>query len=296
VLVSAQLALCLGALVAAGLLGRSLQGLTSVDLGFDPEGLVYATVNPRLSDFPPDGILSVVAFFALWQIAPALGWVNERFTSQPSQVLAAALSEIPTREFLMHARVSLAEFFLGFGLALAVSLPLAALMVTSDRARYRIDPPLMALDIAPNLVLLPVMIIWLGIGMASKVAVVFLGAFFPIIVNTMAGMRETEPKLVTAARAFGASRLAIFRSILIPAALPSFLMGIRLGVGRGVLGVVVGELYASQAGIGYQLVTYGSAMRVDLLLVYALVVSIFGYTLTSLARVLEDRVRRGRTG
>jgi NitT/TauT family transport system permease protein len=154
----------------------------------------------------------------------------------------------------------------------------------------------MALYIAPNLVLLPVMIIWLGIGMASKVAVVFLGAFFPIIVNTMAGMRETDPKLVTAARAFGASRLAIFRSILIPAALPSFLMGIRLGVGRGVLGVVVGELYASQAGIGYQLVTYGSAMRVDLLLVYALVVSFFGYTLTSLVRVIEDRVRRGRTG
>ena len=240
-------------------------------------------------------IASVAVFFALWQIAPTLGWINGDYTSRPTEVIAAAISELSTAEFWMHARVSLTEFVLGFALALVLALPLAALMVGSRKARYLIDPPLMALYIAPSLILLPVMIVWLGIGIASKVAVVFLGAFFPIVVNTMAGMRETDQKLITAARAFGANRLRIFWSILVPASLPAVLMGVRLGIGRGVLGVIVGELYVSQAGIGYQLTTYGSAMRVDLLLVYALVVSFFGYALTTLVRVIEERVRYWRS-
>lgn len=235
-------------------------------------------------------LLSVALFFVLWQVAPAMGWVNGRFTSQPSIVLAAALNEIPTAAFWGHASISLIEFFLGFALSIGLSLPLAALMVSSRTARYLIDPLLMALYIAPSLILLPILVLWLGIGMASKVAVVFLGAFFPIVVNTMAGMREVDTKLVVMANAFGAGTGRVFWSILVPSALPSMLTGVRLGVGRGVLGVVVGELYAAQAGIGYQLATYGASMRIDLLLVYALVVSVFGYTLTELVRTLEDRV------
>ena len=116
----------------------------------------------------------------------------------------------------------------------------------------------MALYIAPTLVLLPIMIVWLGIGMASKVAVVFLGAVFPIVVNTMAGMREADPRLIRAARSFGASQLDIFIRILVPGSLPAILIGIRLAIGRAVLGVVVGELFVSQAGIGYQFTIYGA--------------------------------------
>ncbi|WP_034658096.1 ABC transporter permease [Chelativorans sp. J32] len=239
-------------------------------------------------------IVSVAVFFILWQVAPDLGWVNGRFTSQPSQVFLAAIEVLLNDDFFYHARISLTEFFLGFALALVVSIPLGVLLGTSQTARYLIDPPLMALYIAPTLVLLPILVVWLGIGMASKVAVVFLGALFPIVVNTMAGMREADPKLIRAARSFGASRLDVFVRILVPGSLPSILTGIRLAVGRAVLGVVVGELFVSQAGIGYQLNTYGSAMRIDRLLVYALVVSAFGYTLTVLVRALEGRVRTWR--
>ena len=239
-------------------------------------------------------LVSVVVFFILWQVAPEMGWVNERFTSQPSQVFLAAIDVFLNDDFFYHARVSLTEFFLGFALALVVSIPLGVLLGTSQTARYLIDPPLMALYIAPTLVLLPILVVWLGIGMASKVAVVFLGALFPIVVNTMAGMREADPKLIRAARSFGANRLDVFMRILVPGSLPSILTGIRLAVGRAVLGVVVGELFVSQAGIGYQLNTYGSAMRIDRLLVYAIVVSAFGYTLTVLVRTLEGRVRTWR--
>ena len=239
-------------------------------------------------------ILSVVAFLILWEVAPHLGWVNGRFTSQPSRVAVAAIEVFRTDNFLYHAKISLSEFLLGFALALIVSIPLGVLLGTSQTARYLIDPPLMALYIAPTLVLLPILVIWLGIGMASKVAVVFLGALFPIVVNTMAGMREADAKLIRAARSFGANRLDVFVRILIPGSLPSILTGIRLAIGRAVLGVVVGELFVSQAGIGHQLDTYGSAMRIDRLLVYALVVSAFGYGLTLSVRALEARVRTWR--
>ena len=239
---------------------------------------------------------AVLFFFALWQVVPALGWVNEQFTSQPSSVIAAFADVLANDNFFYQAQVSLSEFAVGFALAVVVSIPLGVLLGTSRYARYVLDPPLMALYMAPTLILLPIMVIWLGIGMASKVAVVFLGSIFPIIVNTMAGMREADPKLIQAAHCFGANKLDIFIRILIPASLPAILMGMRLAVGRGVLGVVVGELYASQAGIGHQLMKYGSAMRIDRLLVYAIVISLFGYLMTSLVRLLESRVQSWRTG
>lgn len=239
-------------------------------------------------------LLSVAVFFVVWQVAPAMGWVDGRFTSQPTQVFQAAIDVLLNDDFFYHARISLAEFSLGFALALLISIPLGVVLGTSQTARYLIDPPLMALYVAPTLVLLPILVIWLGIGMASKVAIVFLNALFPIVVNTIAGMREVDPKLIRAARSFGAGKLDLFVRILLPGSLPSILTGIRLAVGRGVMGVVVGELFVSQAGIGYQLNTYGSAMRIDRLLVYALVVSAFGYTLTVAVRALEARVRTWR--
>ena len=240
--------------------------------------------------------LSVLAFFAAWQLVPALGLVNVQFTSQPTSVIVALIDVIRNDNFLYNARISLIEFGLGFALAIVVSIPLGVLLGTSRYARYVLDPPLMALYMAPTLILLPIMVIWLGIGIASKVAVVFLGAIFPIIVNTMAGMREADEKLIQAARCFGANKFDVFIRILIPGSLPAILMGMRLAVGRAVLGVVVGELYASQAGIGHQLIAYGAAMRIDRLLVYALIISAFGYAMTSLVRLLETRVQRWRFG
>lgn len=254
-----------------------------------------APIGWPLSRHATVATISVLVFFVIWQLVPALGLVDVQFTSQPSSVVAATIEILSDDHFFFHARLSLSEFGLGFALAVIVSIPLGVLLGTSRYARYVLDPPLMALYMAPTLILLPIMVIWLGIGMASKVAVVFLGAIFPIIVNTMAGMREADFKLIQVARCFGAGNLDVFVRILIPGALPAILMGMRLAVGRGVLGVVVGELYASQAGIGHQLMKYGSAMRIDRLLVYALVISAFGYAMTSLVRVLEGRVQSWRT-
>ena len=167
---------------------------------------------------------AVGLFLLLWQIAPPLGWVNGAYTSQPTLIIAAFVEVFRDDRLGMHSWISLSEFTLGFALAFAISIPLGLLLGVSRTARYLLDPPLMALYIAPTLILLPIMIIWLGIGMASKVAVVFLGVIFPIIVNTMAGMHEADGNLVRMARSFGANRLDVFLRVLIPGALPSIPM------------------------------------------------------------------------
>lgn len=238
--------------------------------------------------------VSVVAFLLVWQVAVARGWVNARYTSSPSQVLAAALYIARHDDLLHHAWVSFSEFSLGFAAAFGFGLPLGLVLGTSRHLRLFIDPPMMALYTAPRLTLLPVLIIWLGIGSASKVAVVFLGAVFPIIVNTMAGVREADPRLFQAARAFGASRLDTMIKVLVPGALPAIMLGVRLAIGRGVLSVVVGEMFVSEAGIGHQIMNYGEAMQVGHLMVYAFAISLFGYALTLIVRLLENRVRSWR--
>jgi len=238
--------------------------------------------------------VSVVLFILVWQVAAARGWINARYTSSPSQVLAAAFDIARHDDFLHHAWVSFSEFSLGFVAAFLVGLPLGFALGTSRRLRLFIEPPMMALYTAPRLTLLPILIIWLGIGTASKVAVVFLGAVFPIIVNAMAGVREGDPRLLQTARAFGASRLDTVIKVLLPGALPAVLLGVRLAIGRGVLSVVVGEMFVSEAGIGHQIMNYGEAMQVGHLMVYAFAISLFGYALAVLVRLTEDRVRSWR--
>lgn len=235
---------------------------------------------------------AVVLFLAAWELAPRLGLVDPFFTSRPSRVAAAAADIVSDGGLLRDAAVSLSEFAMGFALALAIGVPLGLVLGTFPTVRYLLDPPVMAIYATPQLALLPIFVLWLGIGMASKVAVVFLGASIPIIVNSMAGVRHVERSLVVAARSFSATRLDVFRKVILPASLPAVMTGVRLGLSRGVLGVVVAEMYVSQDGVGNQIMRLGSAFRVDRLLVYVLLVSAFGLAATTAVRKIEERVAR----
>jgi NitT/TauT family transport system permease protein len=236
--------------------------------------------------------VAVALFLVAWEVAPRLRLVDPFFTSQPSRVLIASLDIASGGTLLHDAGVSLSEFAVGFVLAMAIGVPLGLVLGSFQTARYLLDPPLMALYATPQLALLPIFVLWLGIGMASKVAVVFIGASIPIIVNSIAGVRQVEQPLVLAARSFCATRRDVFRKVILPASLPAVMIGIRLGLSRAVLGVVVAEMYVSQDGIGNQIMRLGSAFRVDHLLVYVLLVSAFGLGATTAARKLEERVAR----
>jgi NitT/TauT family transport system permease protein len=235
---------------------------------------------------------SVAVFLVAWEVAPRLGLVDPFFTSRPSQVIAAAAEVVRSGTLLQDVVVSLSEFAIGFALAVAVGVPLGLLLGTFETPRQLLDPPIMALYATPQLALLPIFVLWLGIGMSSKIAVVFLGASIPIIVNSMAGVRHVERSLVVAARSFCATRLDVFARVILPASLPAVMIGVRLGLSRAVLGVVVAEMYVSQDGVGNQIMRLGSAFRVDRLLVYVLLVSTFGLFATSLVRRMEERIGR----
>src|SRR5438552_6459525 len=232
----------------------------------------------------------VMAFLSVWEIAPRVGIVDATYTSQPTRVIRAGFEIVRTSGFLHDVSVSLSEFAIGFALAIGIGVPLGLLLGRFPVLRYLLDPPIMAIYATPHLALLPIIVVWLGIGMQSKIAVAFVGGVIPILVNTMAGVREVERSWIVAARSFCAGELDVFAKVILPASLPNVILGIRLGLSRAVLGVVVGEMYQSQAGLGNEIMRYGSEFRTDYLLFEVLLVSIFGVTATSAVRALESKL------
>jgi sulfonate transport system permease protein len=251
---------------------------------------VTLNAMPTKGAAPLVSIITVITFLAIWELAPRAGIVDAMYTSQPSRVFAAGLEIVSTERFLHDVAVSLSEFAIGFALAIGIGVPVGLLLGRFPLLRHLIDPPIMAIYATPHLALLPIIVVWLGIGMASKIAAVFAGAVIPILVNSMAGVRGVERSWVAAARSFCAGEWDVFVKVILPASLPSVILGIRLGVSRAVLGVVVGEMYQSQAGIGNEIMRYGSEFRTDYLLFDVLLVSLFGFTSASVMRALEGRL------
>ena len=145
------------------------------------------------------------------------------------------------RDFWNDLSVSGTEFLLGYGLAVAVAIPLGLAIGLSSRLQYMLSPFVDTLNAVPRVTLLPLIIIWFGIGIWSKVAVVFLGAVIPILINTQSGVKTSEARFIRVARSFSASRLKIFSSIILPGTVPFIFTGLKYGAGRALLGVVVGR-------------------------------------------------------
>jgi ABC-type nitrate/sulfonate/bicarbonate transport system permease component len=240
------------------------------------------------------GGLAVAIFLILWEIAMPLGWVKVADISRPSLVVKSFIELTAEGEILVPLAISLREFVFGFLLALVVGIPLGIVL-----GRYRLpslifDPLLMAFYTMPRMAMMPLLVVWFGVGLGATIAVVFLGAVFPILINTSVGIREIDPLWIRAVRSFGGGEWDIFKKVLLPGTVPPMMTGIRLGVGRGLLGMVVSEMYASTAGIGGQIALYGNSFRTTELIVLIAVVSLLGFIMVDLMRRIEERVRRGR--
>jgi NitT/TauT family transport system permease protein len=240
------------------------------------------------------GGVAVLLFLILWELAKPLGLVKVADISRPSLVAKAFIELAGSGEIFGPLAISLKEFAVGFVLALLVGIPLGILL-----GRYRIfsklfDPLLMALYTMPRLAMMPLLVVWFGVGFGATVAVVFLSAVFPILVNTAVGIREVDPVWVRAVRAFGGSGWDVFHKVLLPGSVPPMMTGVRLGVGRGLLGMVVSEMYASTEGIGGQIGLYGNSFRTSELMALIAVVSLLGFLFVDVMRRLEAKVSRGR--
>ncbi len=255
------------------------------------------------------GAIAVALFLVVWQAVTSARLVSALFLPGPGDVLEAykELLADGTFEFSLgplhlegqgkiwnDLAVSGQEFGLGYGLAIVVAVPLGLLIGWYKRLRYALDPFITFFYATPRIVLLPLLIIWFGIGVESKVAVVFLGAFFAMVINTTAGVRNLDAHLIRVARSFGARDLQIFRTIALPGSVPFILTGLRLGIGHALIGVVVGELVAARAGIGQLMAIAGATFQSAKVFAGLIIIAATGMLLTWILQRLEQHFEAWR--
>jgi NitT/TauT family transport system permease protein len=233
------------------------------------------------------GSASIAVMLTLWQLFADSGAVDIRFSSSPLRIARSASDMFGSPEFLMHAGSSLAKFVWGMLWACIVGIPLGVAMGRNKRLRLVIEPIVMVFYSVPSTTFLPLIILWFGIGLNAYALLVFMGAVFPILLNSAAGIRQVDDALVRAARSFGASELDLFRFVLVPSALPLVMGGIRLGLGRGLMAVIFGEMYFSVAGMGHLIMRYQAGLNTDKLMFLVVVTAFFGVALIALARRVE---------
>jgi NitT/TauT family transport system permease protein len=247
------------------------------------------------------GTISVSICMIAWELVgntpkwlQAEPMINPLFMSSPSGVFSAAKALFGSGEIYPDLWVSFQEFSLGYGLAVLLGIPLGLSVGWYKKFSYVMDPFISALNATPRIAFLPLIIIWLGIGLTSKVSIVFLGAIFSLLINTMNGVKTTDARLLKAARSFGASEFQTFKSVVLPSCLPFILTGLKLGVGRALIGVMVGEMYAATAGIGFMITVAGATFQTDKVFVGVMVFSFAGLIAMDILSRIERRVERWR--
>jgi len=243
------------------------------------------------------GTASILVLLLVWQFWPyffPLKAGTKLFFAVPSQIGGTLWDMIVTGSLWAPLGVSATAFALGLALAIVVGLPLGILLGRSNTLNAMFDPFITAFNATPRLVFLPLLMLWFGIGLWSKVAVVFLGALFPLLINTYEGVRNADKLLINVVRSFGAGEWDIARLVVVPNALPFIVVGLRLAIGRAVLGVVVSEFFGSQEGLGVVMVRAASGFKVDVVFAGLIVFAGLSLLMTALVKVIEDRMSRWR--
>jgi ABC-type nitrate/sulfonate/bicarbonate transport system permease component len=228
---------------------------------------------------------------------PLLGTSAERFKLKPIFISSPTLvAKAAFRMFFVTGEMwrDLAWSGLGycFGLAFAIALgiPLGLAAGWYRRLSYATEPFLAALNATPQIAFLPLIVIWVGTGVGARVLIVFLLAVLPIAISAHAAVRTTDPRLVRVALSFGAGDGRLFRTIILPSSIPFLLAGLRLAIGRGMIGVVVGEIYGSAAGVGAMINQAGSRFETDKVFVGVLTIVAAGVILVEIIQRIERRV------
>lgn len=224
----------------------------------------------------------------IWELTTYFEVIHPIFLASPTAIARSAYKVfVETGEIYPHLWVSFQEAIIGFVFAIIVGVPCGLLIARFATVRHVLEPWVMALYSTPTVALLPLFILWLGIGLWSKALLIFLGGVFPILVNTQAGVQNTSPRLIETARAFTASELQIFGEIMLPSAVPFIIAGIRLAIGRILIMVFVAEFYASTQGVGFLIMNAGAHYKTSLLFVGVLIFTFTGVAFSEILRIVE---------
>ena len=236
------------------------------------------------------GVISVLAGLIGWELASRLLVANPLFLAAPSQIVQAIYSLTLSGEMARHIAISAVEFALGYVIASVIGIGLGFAMASSDTAKRALQPWISGLYATPTIALAPLFILWLGIGIWSKVLVVIFLVLFPVTINTEAGLRTTSERLIEMLRSFGATPRQIFFKVSLPSAMPFILAGLKLGIGRGLIGVVVAELFGSRAGLGRLISQSADAFNMPELFAGVVVLAVAGIVMTAAFTWLEGRL------
>ncbi len=259
------------------------------------------------------GTVAVVSFLLFWEWVGTSGIVNPMFTSSPSRIIRAgdrlffdggiqavlgalvagnlsgAWLAISKGSIWKDIWVSLQELLAGYGLAIVVGIPFGLALGWFRRLNYICEPFVSALYATPSVALLPLYIIWFGIGINSKIAVIFMSAIFYILMYARVGVTTVDANMLKCARSFGASDLQLLKTVVLPSSVPFLMTGLRLASGRALIGVVVGELYAATAGVGYLITVAGATFQTDKVFVGVLIITFSGILLGTIIQRVENR-------
>ena len=198
--------------------------------------------------------VAIAAFLLLWEMAPRVGLVERAFLPPLSEVLSTGLELIKNGQLVAHVAASLSRSLVGFALAIVYAVPLGLAIGHYRQFATVVSPLLEAMRNTAALALLPVFILLLGIGEASKVALVVYSCSFPILLNTISGVKNVDPLLIKSARTLGLSSFQLFRKVILPSAVPTIFVGIRLAGAYSLLVLVAAEMIGAKAGLGYLII------------------------------------------
>jgi NitT/TauT family transport system permease protein len=243
------------------------------------------------------GTAVIVLLLIIWELLPYFVPMKQGtrlFFTVPSRILATLWQMFASGSIWAPLGVSATAFAIGLALAIAAGLPLGILLGRSNTLNAMFDPFITAFNATPRLVFLPLLMLWLGIGLWSKVAIVFLGALFPLLINTHEGVRNADKLLINVVRSFGAKEWDVARLVVIPNSLPFIVVGLRLAIGRAILGVVVAEFFGAQAGLGVLMVRAASSFNVDIVFAGLIIFAALSLIMTGLVKLVEERMNRWR--
>jgi len=215
---------------------------------------------------------------------------NPILFTYPTAVANAAVKMIASGELWKYLSQSLIVLFAGLGLAAFFGITLGLVMARFWVVDLALDTYITALYSIPSVALVPVLVLWFGFEITAKTAVVFLFTFFPIVINTYQGVKNVDDRLIEVGRAFRCNERDLWIHIVLPAAVPFVVAGLRLAIGRGLIGMVLADLYTAITGIGYLISRYASTYRTDAMFVPIVTLGMLGITLTGLLRFVERRV------
>jgi ABC-type nitrate/sulfonate/bicarbonate transport system permease component len=240
-------------------------------------------------------IFAAIVMVAVWQIVVTLTRPDPSVLPTPAAVFETFGHMLRTGELGVDAAYSLARVGLAWLLSAAIAIPLGLVMGSSQSLERIVNPFVELLRPISPLAWIPLAILWFGIGELGKVFVVVIGAFFPVLLNTIAGVKNIDPVLLHAGQVFGCNtRMALFRRVVVPASLPAVVVGLRVGFGTGWAAIIAAELVAAQSGLGYLIANGMDVLRADEVLVGMIVIGLLGFLFDTFFRYLQRRFGHGQ--